>query len=245
MNIYIILLCLGIIGAMMLNLSADIAIQISQYDFGSNTARISWYKDALLSGGIGIIVTVLLIFSYNEVQNMNIKSDNIKRGCMPIKELRSLYKMFLYNLYHTFMSINGKNKIKLFDFISIKSEKIYDELFNELFYKEITRTNLKATSTIDNKSIFQALSFYIKELNEDVKDKMKIVDAYIPSKLVNEINELPSKSLFVSVLVHEVRSEACPSLYLTKDEINGFEDTIKEICTIIKKLEKLLPPEEN
>ena len=64
MHIYLILIlvALGIIGIRLLRNSADFAIQLQEYNFGSNIniAIVTWQKDALLSGGVGLIVTVIV-----------------------------------------------------------------------------------------------------------------------------------------------------------------------------------------
>ena len=60
--IYLILVALDIIGIRLLRISADFAIQLQEYNFGSNIniAIVTRQKDALLSGGVGLIVTVIV-----------------------------------------------------------------------------------------------------------------------------------------------------------------------------------------
>ena len=99
MIIYGILLVLAIIGVILLNLSADYAIQISQYDFGSDAAIVSWRKDALLNIGSGVFVTVIIIFIYNEFQNYRARKDISKRSTIAAKKLCKKFKLFLQVAY--------------------------------------------------------------------------------------------------------------------------------------------------
>ena len=130
MLIYGILSILAVIGAMLLNISADIAIQLSQYNFGDSTARVSWYKDALLSGGVGLIVTVIFILLYNEVIQFKTEKERKFRQSIAAKDI---YGAFLMYMVAVLVSLKQTSY-----FMNQQLDEIsFEHYFDDSYYKVI------------------------------------------------------------------------------------------------------------
>ena len=181
MIIYAILSVSFIIGCAMCYQSYDFAIQLQQYDFGSNAAMVTWNKDALLSFGSGLIVTVLLILLYNEVQNMKLKKELKRKRSIAAKRLISKYIM---ELFFSFYPLNNKDYC-LIDLENFPPKKLED-IFNEIYFNELKKIDLYSKSTVDiHKPVILVLYDNGVKLNKDVENTMMLYEAYFNAENLN------------------------------------------------------------
>jgi len=210
--------------------SKDLAYQLNVYNFGEKHWYLSWKRDLFLNCGAGLIISVALIFLYDQVLRRQEQKGREQRCSMGAKSLLRDFEIYLLVYYGSLLG----------DAIPFTPDFNHEEMVlgfsSEEFLNKIKSIDLTSTSVDKNNSWLKFIVNGYTKLKENVDKVLITHEQYFDLQTI-ELLKIFSQSFFVfQINLMENQS----SFSFDNEFIDEFEDHINECISIIARLKKIV-----
>lgn len=232
MRIGLILIVLFAIGCAAIYNSYDFAIQLDKYDFGDSKTTKTWLKDFLLSTGTSGSIAILLIISYNEVQNRRDRKNNAKICSIAAKRILNCYKNYIFPTYLNLGQDKIIEHLVVGDIAFIKLN-----LLNEQYFKKLPKIDLSKTLEDDpnvNWADFIQKNFI--ELNNEVDNVLSIYGSYLDKEIINSIEGIRNSKLIKDIKIEMEFAKNGKEVYFDRVLVEGYRNHVTNIAKLMANL---------
>lgn len=161
----------------------DFTSQLQLYNFGSDTLKITLWKDLLFNIGSGLTGSIFLLFVFEGVRDYRDNKEKKAKKSIAVNKLDEYIKLYLSAAY---CSLNGKTKKLNVHRMNASQIK---QIVNESFFEEFKSVDLLKAVHHQELNGLQFIGHQIDRLQND-KQVLNIYELYLPAELVMLIEQV-------------------------------------------------------